>query len=100
MNPVISLISIVLLGFSLAAIFPTLTSDTPQRVGVRHAPNAIGYQMSAASIGIAVLPGLAGVLADATGLEVIVPFLLINSIALLLVYELILRLLKVSEANR
>jgi fucose permease len=93
-NPIASLVSVVLLGFSLAAIFPTLMSDTPRRVGARHAPNAIGYQMSAASIGIAILPGLAGVLADASNLEIIVPFVLINGIILLLLNEVILYLLR------
>jgi fucose permease len=96
-HPVASLISVVLLGFSFAAIFPTLMSDTPRRVGVQHAPNAIGYQMSAASIGIALLPGLAGVLADAVNLEIIVPFVLANSIMMLLLNEVILRLLQRRE---
>lgn len=96
-HPIASLVSVILLGFSLAAIFPTLMSDTPHRVGTNHAPNAIGYQMSAAGIGIAILPGLAGVLADAINLEVIVPFLLLNAIALLLLNEIILRFLKVDK---
>jgi fucose permease len=93
-NPIVSLVTVVLLGFSLAAIFPTLMSDTPRRVGARHAPNAIGYQMSAASIGIAILPGLAGVLADAISLEIIVPFVLINGVILFLLNEVILYLLR------
>jgi len=91
-NPITSLISIMFLGFSLAAIFPTMMSDTPRRVGSQHAPNAIGYQMSAASIGIAILPGLAGVLAESISLEIIAPFLLVGSIILFLLNETILRI--------
>lgn len=91
-HPITGLISIILFGFSLAAIFPTMMSDTPRRIGSQHAPNAIGYQMSAASIGVAALPGLAGVLADSITLEIIAPFLLINSLILLLLNETILRL--------
>jgi hypothetical protein len=53
--------------------------------------------MSAASIGIALLPGLAGVLADAVNLEIIVPFVLANSIMMLLLNEVILHLLQRRE---
>jgi fucose permease len=93
-HPIVSMVSVIAIGFSLAAIFPTLTSDTPRRVGPQHAPNAIGYQVSAASIGIALLPGLAGVLADSINLEVIIPFVLVVSLIMLLLNEIILRLVQ------
>ncbi len=73
---VLNAIGMALTGFSLAAIFPSLISLTPARVGQAHAANAIGLQVSAAGLGVAALPGLAGVLADGLGLEIIGPFLL------------------------
>lgn len=85
--PAIGFVSVAMMGLSLSAIFPTLTSDTPHRVGLRHAANAIGFQTGAASIGFAVLPGLAGVLAARLGLEMLGPFLLVTAILMLIANE-------------
>lgn len=81
-------LAIGLMGLSLAVIFPTLTSDTPHRVGARHAANTIGLQAGAAAFGLALLPGLAGVLAERVGLEALGPFLVISSLLMLLVNQL------------
>jgi fucose permease len=83
----VSFVGLALLGFSLAPIFPLSMSNTQGLVGARHAPNAIGFQVAAASLGIAVLPGLAGVLAERRGLEVIGPFLLILAAIMLVLHE-------------
>jgi fucose permease len=83
----VSFVGLALLGFSLAPIFPLSMSDTPRLIGTRHAPNAIGFQVAAASLGIAVLPGLAGVLAERRGLEVIGPFLLALAVIMLVLHE-------------
>ena len=82
-------LGLALIGFSVAPLFPSMVSDTPKRLGAAHAPNAIGFQVSAASLGIAILPGLAGVLAENLGLEVIGPFLLVASVAMFLLHETI-----------
>jgi fucose permease len=84
--------AVALMGLSLSAIFPTLTSDTPNRTGPRHAANAISLQTGAASLGLAVLPGLAGILAARVGLEVVGPFLLISAGLMLLTNEAAIRL--------
>ena len=86
-----SLLGLALLGFSMAPLFPLSISDTPRQIGRRHAPNAIGFQVAAASLGIAVLPGLGGVLAERVGLEIIGPFLLALAIAMLVLYEAFVR---------
>jgi len=67
---------LVLLGIGLAAIYPTLVSLTPRRVGQGRAPRAIGYQVAAAVVGFAVLPAAFGLLAEASGLELLGPVLL------------------------
>lgn len=87
----ISLLGLALLGFSMAPLFPLSISDTPRQIGGRHAPNAIGFQVAAASLGIAVLPGLGGVLAERLGLEIIGPFLLALAIAMVVLYEAFVR---------
>lgn len=93
-SPVASFISIGLMGLSLAAIFPTLTSDTPHRAGLGHAANAIGFQTGAASVGFAVLPGVAGFMAARLGLEVLGPYLVVTATLMLLTNEIAIRLVR------
>lgn len=85
----LSFIGLAIIGFALAPIFPLLISDTPNRLGAGHANNAIGFQVSAASLGIGALPGLAGVLAVRIDLEIIGPFLVVVSILMLALYHLV-----------
>jgi fucose permease len=80
-----------LLGFALAPVFPTLISITPERVGHYFAPQAVGFQVSAANAGIAVLPGVVGIVARRQGLEVICLFLVAASVVLLVVQEGVMR---------
>ncbi|MFO7446031.1 MAG: MFS transporter [Ignavibacteriaceae bacterium] len=84
-NPVeiFSLIGITITGFAIAPIFPGLVSLTSSRVSPRYAANTIGMQISAAGLGVAVIPGLTGVLAQRISLEVI-PIVIIVCIILLL----------------
>ena len=72
-NPsaVANVIAVAAIGFSIAPIFPALTSGTSQRVGAHFAANTIGMQMAATGLGIAVIPSILGVLARRYTLEVI-----------------------------
>ena len=89
-GPVGSPLAMAIIGFSFAPIFPTLVAETPRRVGRRHAPNAIGFQIGIAGVGIAFLPGLGGILGEYNGMETIGPFLVAIAIGTLLLHELIL----------
>jgi fucose permease len=73
--PTASIIAVSVIGFALAPIFPGLVSATGSRVGDHHAANTIGMQISAAGLGAAVVPGLAGVLAQNISLEAIPVYL-------------------------
>jgi len=75
--PVVGALGLAVTGLSLAAIFPTLIAITPTRLGVERARSAIGYQVAAAALGGAVVPGLAGVLAAHWSLEVVGPLLVV-----------------------
>jgi len=75
------------LGLLLAPIFPLLIAETPKRVGERHAAHAIGFQISAATLGAGTLPALAGLIARHAGLESLGPFLLGTAALLLLLHE-------------
>lgn len=83
----ITVAGVVIAGFSLAPIFPGLVSDTENRVGRRHQGNTIGMQLSAAGFGAAVLPAVAGILADTFGIEAIPKTLFISIILLILVFS-------------
>jgi fucose permease len=66
-----SFIGILLMGFGMAPVFPCMMSATPIRLGPRMATHAIGFQVSAAMFGVAVIPTSAGLAAQAFGLEVV-----------------------------
>jgi fucose permease len=76
LGPASGAIGLAVLGLALAPIFPLLIAATPARVGAPFAAHAIGFQIAAAYLGAAALPGAAGVLARHLGLEVLGPFLL------------------------
>lgn len=90
LTDILSFIGLLLIGFGLAAIFPILTSQTPKRVGMEHAANAIGFQVGFAGLGGAILSGLAGIFATNFGIEVISVFIFVNSIILFGIYQMIL----------
>lgn len=81
-------VSMVLMGVSLAPIAPLLTSTTPQRLGRRWAVSGVGFQVGAASIGIALLPALAGLLAARISIEVLGPFLVAMSLLFWALFEM------------
>jgi fucose permease len=64
-----SAVALSLTGLGLASVFPCLMTRTPQRLGKAFAAHAIGFQVGAAMIGAAVLPGMSGLLAQHAGLE-------------------------------
>lgn len=91
-NPAgISLSGLMLMGFFLAPIFPSLISATAQRLGERFATNAIGFQIAAATLGAACIPSLGGVLADRYGLETVSWYVLLLTILMLGIHEWQLR---------
>ena len=92
-------LGLALMGFCFAPIFPLLISLTPARVGRATGAQAIGFQVSAASLGAAGVPALAGVLAkpERFGLEVIGPVLLCVAVALLVLDEAIVRVARNGE---
>ena len=73
--PQASIIAVSVIGFAIAPIFPGLVSGTSARVGEHHAANTIGMQIAAAGFGGAVVPSLAGVLAQNFSLEAIPVYL-------------------------
>ena len=83
-----SLTGIILIGVANAPIFPCLISITPLQVGAKHSANVIGFLISAAMIGGAILPWFSGLLTDSFGWEVIPLMYLIQAVLLLMLYSI------------
>jgi fucose permease len=62
---------LVLAGIGLAPVFPCLMTRTPERLGTALSAHAIGFQVGAAMIGAAAVPGALGLIAGGSGLEAV-----------------------------
>jgi fucose permease len=88
---VLGYVGLVILGASLAPIYPTLMARTPQRLGPETARYAVGFQVSAATLGVAALPGAIGLLVARAGAG-LVPFAVaLLAVMLLVLHEALLR---------
>lgn len=82
-----NMLALGLMGFAFAPTFPAMVSSTAERLGETHAANAIGFQISAAAAGGAILPGLTGVLAQNISLEVITTVLIVANVLIFFCHE-------------
>lgn len=82
---------LLLLGLAMAPLFPTLMSLTPVRLGSRVALHAIGFQVSAATLGIVTIPTVAGFVAERTNLSAI-PWMMAAGAAIVIALETLLRI--------
>jgi fucose permease len=89
--PQASIIAVSIIGFAIAPIFPGLVSGTSARVGEHHAANTIGMQIAAAGLGGAIVPSLAGILAQQFSLEAIPVYLAVVFLVLTVLYLATLR---------
>jgi len=87
-TPYLTLVGIMLIGLANAPVFPCLISITPMRVGEKQAANMIGFQISSALVGGALLPALAGLMTVYFGWEIIPILFLIEAAILLVLYLL------------
>jgi fucose permease len=95
--PQASIIAVSLIGFALAPIFPALVSGTQARVGEHHAANTIGMQIASAGLGAAIVPSLAGVLAQNISLEAIPVYLVCVFVLLIGIYVIVSRPRRVTQ---
>jgi fucose permease len=82
-------LGLAVLGFALAPIFPGLMTETPRRIGVNAAAHAVGFQVSAATVGVAVVPSVAGLLGEWFGLAAIPPLVVLCAVVLLVLHEVL-----------
>jgi fucose permease len=80
------LLSLPLIGFALAAIFPATIWLIPQRVPEPLVPAAVGFATSTASFGAALVPTGVGWLANWAGLDIIPMLMLPPAIVMIAVH--------------
>jgi len=85
-------LGLLLIGFGLAPVFPTLVLLTPRRVGTGRSTAVVGYQLAAAAAGAALLPGIVGLLVNRYGLDAVAPALVVYAVVLILAAEITRRL--------
>ncbi|MFC5454558.1 MFS transporter [Prosthecobacter fluviatilis] len=83
--------ALALVGLGLASIYPCLMTRTPQRLGKARAAHAIGFQVSAAMVGAALLPSFCGWLAQSRDLEAVTLATVAMASGLLVIHESLLR---------
>lgn len=88
----VAVMGLLLMGFWMAPLFPLLMTLTPRRLGTATAVHAVGFQVSAAVFGGAVLPWLGGFLAARTSLVAIGWVAIGGGIVLFLLHGLMMRL--------
>lgn len=87
LSPLTSLIGLALIGFAIAPFAPLMASETPRLTGGAHTANAMGLQITGASLGMALLPWLGGILAETVGLEAIPQFVFLIALVTFFLYE-------------
>jgi fucose permease len=83
----LSFLGIAIIGFTLGPVLPTLLADSPKRVGPRHIANTVGLQIATSGIGLALLPGLAAVVAERVSLETIGAYLFLIALISFIIHE-------------
>jgi fucose permease len=81
-NAVVGVIALIAAGFAHGPIFPLEIQLTPLRFGAALTATVVGFEIAAANVGGAALPGLSGLLVDSVGLEVIPPLLFFNALVI------------------
>jgi fucose permease len=99
LSPTISGISLAIVGFGLAPIYPCMMTRTPQRLGKAMAAHAIGLQVSTAMLGVAALPSLCGLLAQRFGVETVAGATIGMALAVTLLHESLLARPRTSQAQ-
>ena len=82
---------LLLAGFGLAAVFPTLITLSSRRLPAPMLTHAIGFSVAAAVVGGATFPTFAGLLGDQLGITAIAWQIAILAVALFLLNDLLAR---------
>jgi len=95
-----SALGLGLIGFSFGPIYPTTIAFISNRVSSRILPSAIGFLASLGSVGAAILPWLAGMLAEHFGLWSLMPYVLVLTAVLVCLWRALTGCLTNEQAMR
>ena len=85
----VGLAALVFTGFAHGPVFPLEVLLTPRRFGAALTATVVGFEIAAANVGGAVVPGLVGLFVDKAGLEVIPLILFVNALLLWAAIEML-----------
>src|SRR6266567_771840 len=83
----VSAVGLGLMGFSFGPIYPTTIALISNKVPSRILPSAIGFMVSLGSVGAAVCPWLAGMLAEHIGLWSLLPYVIILTAVMVCLWQ-------------
>jgi fucose permease len=75
----LGVLGLPLAGLGFAAVFPTLVSLTPARIGRLRSTRSMGFQLASANLGAAAIPWALGVIAESSGLTALGPGLFVTA---------------------
>jgi len=82
-----SAVGLGLIGFSFGPIYPTTIALISNKVSSRILPSAIGFMVSLGSVGAAVCPWLAGMLAEHIGLWSLMPYVILLAAVMVCLWQ-------------
>jgi fucose permease len=88
---IVAALGFLFIGFSLGPIYPTTVAVLPTLVPKRLVTSAIGFLVSVSVLGIALFPWIAGILAQATTIYSLLPYVLAQGILMLLCWLVLSR---------
>lgn len=88
----VAVAGLLLVGLSMSTLFPLAMMLTPGRVGKAASPHAVGFQVSAATLGGAALPWIAGLIATRTSLAAIGWVITAAALLFFLIHGLLMRM--------
>jgi fucose permease len=83
-------LGLLIIGLSLSTVFPLMMMLTPTRVGQAALAHAVGFQMSAATIGSSLLPWIAGYLFSRTSYHAVAWVIVVAAIVLFMVHGFVI----------
>ncbi|MGB5732098.1 MAG: MFS transporter [Acidimicrobiia bacterium] len=81
-TPWLGIVGLIASGLSHGFVFPLEVLLTPRRFGAGFAPWAVGYEIAAANVGVAVVSGTIGLLVGRWGIFIVAPALVVVALAL------------------
>ena len=91
-NPIVSLVGFIIIGFGCAPIYPCIIHSTPNNFGAENSGAIIGIQMASAYVGSTFIPPLFGLLGNLTSFAILPMYLSAFIIIMIIMTELTFRI--------